>query len=144
MMRHVFLATVIAVLAAVTTGTAAAVLVTPQTTSVASISPSNGAVVGIAHPVTVRFTAPVTDRARAERSVHVGDRAGTFSWADDKELVWNSTGYLPADARFTVTAGNVRSEFRPTADQCRCRHVGAYVHRVHSRAGATGHARLDG
>ncbi|MCC3314017.1 L,D-transpeptidase catalytic domain [Nocardia africana] len=112
MMRHLFLATVIAALAAVTTGTAAAVLATPQTTPVASISPGNGAVVGIAHPVTVRFTAPVTDRARAERSVHVGAQAGTFSWTNDRELVWNSTGYLPADARFTVTAGNARSEFR--------------------------------
>src|SRR5689334_9422215 len=100
MMRHLFLATVIAVLAAVTTGTATAVLATPQTASVASISPGNGAVVGIAHPITVRFTAPVTDRARAERSVHVGAQSGTFSWTDDRELVWNSTGYLPADARF--------------------------------------------
>ncbi len=112
MMRHVFLAIGIALLAAFTTGTAAAVTATPQSASVASISPSSGAVVGIAHPVTIHFTAPVADRARAERSVHVGTQPGSFSWNNDRELVWTATGFLPADARFTVTAGNARTDFR--------------------------------
>ncbi len=112
MMRHVFLALGIALLAAFTTGTAAAVMVTPQTSSVASISPASGAMVGIAHPVTVRFTTPVADRTRAEQSVHVGNRPGSFSWNNDRELVWTATGFLPADSRFTVTAGNAHSDFR--------------------------------
>ncbi|WP_024804749.1 L,D-transpeptidase family protein [Nocardia sp. BMG51109] len=110
--RHLFLALVIATLAAVTSGTAAAVTVAPRPLPVQSISPAGGALVGIAHPVTVRFAAPVADRARAERSVSVGDLNGTFSWHGDSELVWQPTGFLPADTPLTVTVGNVHSDFR--------------------------------
>ncbi|WP_307613566.1 L,D-transpeptidase [Nocardia vermiculata] len=112
MMRHLFLAFGIALLAAVTSGTAAAVTVAPHHTPITSISPGDGAVVGIAHPVTVRFGAPVTDRARAEQSVHVGHLNGTFSWRSDRELVWTSNGMLPANTGFTVSAGDTRTEFR--------------------------------
>ena len=112
MIRHVLLALGIALLAAFTTGTAAAVMVTPHAASVASISPASGATVGIAHPVTIRFTAPVTDRARAEQSVRVGTQPGSFAWNGDRELGWTATGFLPADSRFTVTAGDARTDFR--------------------------------
>lgn len=113
MMRQLFLALGIALLAAVTTGTAAAAMVSdPPITPVASISPANGTVVGIAHPVTVHFSAPVADRARAEQSVQMPTVPGTFAWHGDRELVWTPTGFLPADARFTVRAGDAHAEFR--------------------------------
>lgn len=38
---------------------------------VASVSPANGAVVGVAHPVVVTFTTPVTDRRAVERSIRI-------------------------------------------------------------------------
>jgi lipoprotein-anchoring transpeptidase ErfK/SrfK len=116
MIRHLFFAIVIAALAAITSGTAAAVLVTPQQIlpAVASISPANGALVGIAHPVTVDFAQPVTNHALAERSVTVAvDQrlAGAYSWNGDRELVWTPSRFLPVNARFTVQAGTVRTQF---------------------------------
>ncbi|MFI5776404.1 L,D-transpeptidase family protein [Nocardia sp. NPDC051570] len=113
MIRHVFLALVIAALAALTSGTAAALTVSPQLDyPVASISPANGALVGVAHPVTIRFATPVLDKAGAERSVTVATPGGSFSWNGDRELRWHPNGYLPADANLTVAAGGVRSDFR--------------------------------
>ncbi|KZM73085.1 L,D-transpeptidase [Nocardia terpenica] len=112
MIRQMFLALVIGALAAITTGTAAALAATPQTYAVESLSPSDGAVVGIAHPVTVRFATPVADRARAERSVTVGALPGSFTWHGDRELVWQPRGFLPAATRLTVAAGTARTEFR--------------------------------
>lgn len=44
---------------------------------VASILPADGAVVGVAHPVVVTFTAPVADRAAVERSIRVTSPGGT-------------------------------------------------------------------
>ncbi|MBF6170450.1 L,D-transpeptidase [Nocardia blacklockiae] len=112
MIRHLFLALVIATLAAVTSGTAAAARVAPQLSPVQSITPAAGAVVGIAHPVTVRFATPVADRARAEHAVTVGGLDGSFTWNNDTELVWQPAGFLPANARLTVSAGNARTDFR--------------------------------
>lgn len=115
MIRHLFFAIVIAALTAITSGIAAAASVTPQQIPVVtSISPANGAVVGIAHPVTVDFAQPVADRAVAERSVTVtaGQRLpGTFAWNGDRELVWTPDRLLPVNARFTVQAGHARSQF---------------------------------
>ncbi|WP_216894640.1 L,D-transpeptidase [Nocardia sp. ncl2] len=116
MTRHIFLAVVIAALAAITTGTAAAAFVLPsiQLPAVLSISPTNGQLVGVADPVTIDFARPVSDRALAERSVTVNaDRPldGAFSWNGDRELVWKADGMLPANARFTVGAGTARAQF---------------------------------
>ncbi|MFJ1455951.1 L,D-transpeptidase family protein [Nocardia sp. N2S4-5] len=112
MIRHLFLAITIAALAAITSGTAAAVRVAPQLTPVQSITPADGAVVGIAHPVTVRFAAPVADRARAEHAVRVDSLDGSFTWNGDSELVWHPAGFLPANTPLTVTVGNARTDFR--------------------------------
>jgi lipoprotein-anchoring transpeptidase ErfK/SrfK len=110
--RHLLLTTVITALAAVTSGTATAASSTPAPIPVASISPAAGALVGIAAPVTIHFAAPVTDRARAEHSVTVGTLPGRFTWSNDQDLMWTANGFLPANARLTVTAGTARTEFR--------------------------------
>ena len=49
--------------------TVAAVPVPQPVPGVASVLPATGAVVGVAHPVVVTFTAPVIDRLAAERSI---------------------------------------------------------------------------
>ena len=57
------------------------------TDSVASIQPANGAVVGVAHPVIVTFTGPVTDRAAAERAIKItapNHITGRFGWVDNQ------------------------------------------------------------
>ncbi|MGF6886960.1 lipoprotein-anchoring transpeptidase ErfK/SrfK [Nocardia sp. GAS34] len=117
MIRHGYFALVIAALATITTGTAAAAFVAPQSQlpAVQSISPSNGALVGIADPVTIDFAAPVADRALAERAVTVSaDRplAGAYAWNGNRELVWTPTRYLPVDTQFTVRAGTAHTQFR--------------------------------
>ena len=53
------------------TPSVAAVPVPQPVPGVESVLPANGAVVGAAHPVVVTFTAPVADRAVAERSIRV-------------------------------------------------------------------------
>ncbi|MBO0855033.1 MAG: L,D-transpeptidase [Nocardia sp.] len=116
MMRNMFLALGIALLAAATTGTAEAALPAPATAPVAAVSPGGDAIVGIAAPVTVTFAAPVGNRARAERAIHVNAAApapvaGSFAWRNDHQVVWTPTGFLPANTHFTVSAGPAHTDF---------------------------------
>ncbi|WP_067477497.1 L,D-transpeptidase [Nocardia amamiensis] len=117
--RNLFLATVIVALAAFGSGAAAATVIgRPSAPAVASIGPSNGQVVGVAHPVTIRFAAPVTDRARTEQSIDIRTTqplAGTLAWTGDREAVWTPSGFLPTNARIAVSVGGTRTEFRTNA-----------------------------
>ncbi|NKY24684.1 L,D-transpeptidase [Nocardia gamkensis] len=116
--RYLFLATVIVALAAFGSGAAAATMIVRPTPPVAAIGPSNGQVVGVAHPVTIRFAAPVTDRAKTEQSIDIRTTRplpGTFAWTDDREAVWTPSGFLPADATVLVSVGGARTEFRTNA-----------------------------
>ncbi|MBF6209837.1 L,D-transpeptidase [Nocardia puris] len=117
--RHLFLATVVVATAAFGSGAAAAVTVGAASVErVASITPSAGQEVGIAHPVTIRFAEPVENRARAERFVDVraGDSLpGTLAWTGDRELTWTPDGFLPARTGISVVAGGARTEFRTNA-----------------------------
>jgi lipoprotein-anchoring transpeptidase ErfK/SrfK len=72
---------------------------------VASVLPANGAVVGVAHPVVVTFTAPVTDRVAAERSIHVtsqSDMPGHFEWIDNNVVQWVPNHYWPSHSHVSV------------------------------------------
>ncbi|MFI9503038.1 L,D-transpeptidase family protein [Nocardia sp. NPDC052566] len=115
--RHLFLVIAVVALAAFGSGAAmAAMIASPPGPAVAGITPSNGELVGIAAPVTVRFGADVTDRSRAERSLVVGTRLnGTFSWNGDRELRWTPSELLPADTLIGVQFGRARTEFRTNA-----------------------------
>src|SRR5690606_32602886 len=97
--RHLFLALAIVLsLFVVPAGANAATAGGTGSAAVTSVAPADGAVVGIAHPVTVRFSDPVTDRARAENTLSVtADRPlpGTYSWHGDRELTWTPSGFLP-------------------------------------------------
>jgi lipoprotein-anchoring transpeptidase ErfK/SrfK len=66
---------------------------------VATVLPADGAVVGVAHPVVVTFTAPITDRTAAERSIHVrspSNMSGHFEWVDNNVVQWVPNHYWPA------------------------------------------------
>ncbi|NLV77836.1 MAG: L,D-transpeptidase [Rhodococcus sp.] len=102
-----------AVATAADTGTAVA------GTAVTDVSPPAGAVVGIAHPVTVRFADPVTDRTAAERAVSVTASTpvdGSFAWTSDRELTWTPDVFWPGHTAVTVLAGGTRTQFR-TGDE---------------------------
>ncbi|TQM32177.1 L,D-transpeptidase [Nocardia bhagyanarayanae] len=115
-LRHLFLAIVVVALAAFGSGAAAATLIGPATVDrITAITPTAGQEVGIAHPVTIQFAAPVTNRARAERLVSIssaGPLDGTFAWTNDRELTWTPTGFLPARSDITVRFADARTEFR--------------------------------
>ena len=92
--------------AAGSAATATAAIAPPnQAASVASIQPANGAVVGVAHPVIVTFTAPVTNRAAAERAIKItapNHMAGTFDWPEPNVVQWKPDSYWPAHSHVGV------------------------------------------
>jgi lipoprotein-anchoring transpeptidase ErfK/SrfK len=72
---------------------------------VAAVSPADGAVVGVAHPVVVTFTAPVTDRVGAERTIRVTSPSnvpGHFEWVDNNVVQWVPNHYWPAHSHVSV------------------------------------------
>ncbi|CAM4134374.1 L,D-transpeptidase [Mycobacterium senriense] len=96
--------TAVGLVAPVGRGTASVPLPQPSPT-VASILPANGAVVGVAHPVVVTFTAPVADRAAVERSIHVTSPSGTrghFEWVQNTVVQWVPNQYWPAHTHVSV------------------------------------------
>ncbi|WP_040796950.1 L,D-transpeptidase [Nocardia higoensis] len=117
--RPVLLAITVIALMVFGSGGASAISVGTTSSGLrATISPSGGRMVGVAQPVTVEFAEAVTDRARAERSVHVtADEPlpGTFSWASDRSLTWTPDGLLPTNSVISVRAGDVRTEFTTNA-----------------------------
>ena len=83
----------------------AAVPVPDPAPGVVSVLPANGAVVGVAHPVVVTFTAPVTDRTAAERMIHVispSNMTGHFEWVDNNVVQWVPSRYWPAHTHVAV------------------------------------------
>lgn len=72
---------------------------------VASVSPANGAVVGVAHPVVVTFTTPVTDRRAVERSIRIStphNTTGHFEWVASNVVRWVPHRYWPPHTRVSV------------------------------------------
>src|SRR6185312_10331811 len=66
---------------------------------IASVLPTQGEVVGVAHPVVVTFTAPVVDRSAAQRALKVSSQpamTGRYEWLDNKVVQWVPDAYWPA------------------------------------------------
>jgi lipoprotein-anchoring transpeptidase ErfK/SrfK len=86
-----------------------------QAPAAAAIEPSSGQVVGIGAPAVVRFSAPVADRAAAERGIHITSSrptpAGRFTWVSDEAVQWIPDGFWPAHTSVTVRAGGLSSGF---------------------------------
>ncbi|MCT7661879.1 L,D-transpeptidase [Mycobacterium deserti] len=81
---------------------------------VASIEPA-GQTVGVAHPVTVTFTRPVTDRSAVEQTVAFDAPtvpAGTFSWLNDRALQWSPVDLWPAHSSINVSVGGAKASFQ--------------------------------
>jgi lipoprotein-anchoring transpeptidase ErfK/SrfK len=81
---------------------------------IASILPANGAVVGIAHPVVVKFAAPVRDRAAVERSIHItspSNITGHFEWPESDVVQWVPNQYWPAHSHVSVGVQELTTGF---------------------------------
>ncbi|MGH3553490.1 MAG: L,D-transpeptidase [Mycobacterium sp.] len=105
--RNLWPTAAIAVLGMAGSGAPSTAAIAPQiaTTGVASIQPASGEVVGVAQPVIVTFTGPVTDRAAAERAIKItspNHTTGRFNWVNDNVVQWHPDGYWPAHSHVGV------------------------------------------
>lgn len=108
-----------AAMAVAASGTAVAA-VAPMTagSSVASVQPSKGEVVGVAHPVTVTFAGPVSNRAAVEDSVQVQTSKqvdGKLTWLSDQVLEFTPRDFWPANSTVKISVGGFSSDF-PTGN----------------------------
>ncbi|WP_370619120.1 L,D-transpeptidase [Mumia sp. Pv 4-285] len=74
----------------------------------ASIAPMDGATVGVAMPIIVRFDIPVSRRAEVEKRLAVTSTPkveGTWSWISDSEVHYRPKKYWPAGTKVKVHAG---------------------------------------
>jgi lipoprotein-anchoring transpeptidase ErfK/SrfK len=86
----------------------------PLGPTVASVLPARDAVVGVAHPVTVTFRAPVANRHAAERGIEVNSTpamSGTFTWLDNNVVQFVPNRYWPAHSTVALSVGGLSTEF---------------------------------
>lgn len=72
-----------------------------------SFVPTDGATVGIAMPVIIRFDVPVTDKASIEKHLKVVSRpaqVGAWHWISDNEVHWRPKTYWQGGTTVTVKA----------------------------------------
>ena len=82
--------------------------------AIASVQPTRGEVVGVAHPVIVTFNAPIADRRAAERAIDITSApamTGKFQWLDNRVVQWTPDRYWPAHSTVALSVGSFRTEF---------------------------------
>ena len=80
--------------------------------SIASVLPKPGETVGVAHPIVITFTGPVTDRAAAERALDITSSpamTGRYEWLDANVVQWKPDDFWPAHSTVALSVGG-----RPT------------------------------
>jgi lipoprotein-anchoring transpeptidase ErfK/SrfK len=74
--------------------------------AIASVSPAEGAVVGVAHPVVVTFGTAVTDRRAAERALRIKSTppmTGKFEWLESTVVQWVPDQFWPAHSAVSLS-----------------------------------------
>jgi lipoprotein-anchoring transpeptidase ErfK/SrfK len=82
--------------------------------AVASVQPARGQVVGVAHPIVVRFGAPVLDRRMAERAVDITSTppmTGKFEWLENNVVQWIPDQFWPAHTTVALSVGGRSTTF---------------------------------
>jgi len=72
----------------------------------AKVAPLAGQTVGVGMPIAVYFTAPIVDRAAAERRFHVTTSPvvhGAWHWYSDTEMHYRPRHFWPAETDVTLT-----------------------------------------
>ncbi len=78
--------------------------------AIASVLPTRGEVVGVAHPVVVTFSRPVADRHAAERAIEVKSApamTGKFEWLDNNVVQWVPDRFWPAHCTVALSVGGL-------------------------------------
>jgi lipoprotein-anchoring transpeptidase ErfK/SrfK len=86
--------------------------------AIASILPTTGHPVGVAHPVVVTFSRPVVDRRAAERAIGVKSApamTGKFEWLDNNVVQWVPDRFWPAHRTVALSVGGRPTEFETGA-----------------------------
>lgn len=116
-----------------------------STATVASVRPYNGQTVGVAHPIVVTFTAPVSDRAAAERSIQVtapAPMSGKYEWRTDSTVAFVPDHFWPAHSQITMMAGRA-AQLRHRIHRARGRQrLQPHLHRQHRRRDHAADARV--
>lgn len=82
--------------------------------AIASVLPARGAVVGVAHPVVVTFSAPVTDRRAAERALDIKSvpvMTGKFEWLENDAVQWVPDRFWPGHSTVALSVGGLATNF---------------------------------
>ena len=82
--------------------------------AIASVLPTSGQVVGVAHPVVVTFSAPVADRRAAERAIDIKSApamTGEFEWLESNVVQWVPDRYWPAHSTVALSVGGRLADF---------------------------------
>src|ERR1700704_1202791 len=82
--------------------------------AIASVLPTPGEVVGVAHPVVVTFRAPVANRHAAERAIEVKSTpamTGKFEWLDNDVVQWVPDRFWPARSTVALSVGGLSTDF---------------------------------
>jgi lipoprotein-anchoring transpeptidase ErfK/SrfK len=83
--------------------------------AIASVLPTSGEVVGVAHPVVVTFRAPVANRHAAERAIEVKSApamTGKFEWLDNDIVQWVPDRFWPAHSTVALSVGGLSTEIK--------------------------------
>ena len=82
--------------------------------AIASVLPTRGEVVGVAHPVVVTFGAPVADKRAAERAIDIKSvpaMTGMFEWLDNDVVQWVPDRFWPAHSTVALSVGGISTAF---------------------------------
>ena len=82
--------------------------------AIASVQPTPGDVVGVAHPVVVTFSAPVANRLAAERAIDINSTpamTGKFDWLDNNVVQWVPDRFWPAHSTVALSVGGRPTNF---------------------------------
>jgi lipoprotein-anchoring transpeptidase ErfK/SrfK len=102
--------------------TAASAVLLLASGNIASAAAPSGAIatldapagqVGVAAPVTVTFAHPVTNRAAAERAIHLTTstgQSGRVEWLNNQQLQWNPVGFWPAHSHIEITGAGYKTD----------------------------------
>jgi lipoprotein-anchoring transpeptidase ErfK/SrfK len=83
--------------------------------TIASVLPTPGEVVGVAHPVVVTFNGPIANRQAAERAIHVNSTpamTGKFEWLDNDVVQWVPDRFWPAHSTVALSVGPLATDFK--------------------------------